>query len=115
MQTFSDPRIRAQRAAILTLEMAAAAWGSGTFGKVVPIGGHASDIALDETRGVLYIANYSANRVEMMNTSDRSNSAFAQHPVSGLALAVARPEISGCRELRQFHDERAAVEHPHHR
>src|SRR5207244_10116957 len=31
-----------------------------------------SDIALDEGRGVLYIANFTANRIEVMNTSDLS-------------------------------------------
>src|SRR5262249_25690734 len=45
---------------------------SGTFGKVVSIGGAASDIALDEGRGVLYIANYTANRIEVMNTSNNT-------------------------------------------
>ncbi|MBK9168327.1 MAG: hypothetical protein IPM24_12775 [Bryobacterales bacterium] len=51
--------------------LAGAAWG-GTFGRVVPIGGQASDIALDERRGVLYIANFTAGRVEVMNTADRT-------------------------------------------
>lgn len=50
----------------LTASLAAAAWGA-TFGKVVSIGGHASDLALDEPRGVLYIANFTANRVEVMS------------------------------------------------
>ncbi len=45
---------------------------AATFGTVVPIGGHASDIALDESRGVLYIANFTANRIEVMSLSDRS-------------------------------------------
>jgi uncharacterized protein (TIGR03437 family) len=40
---------------------------AGTFGKVVSIGGHASDVALDEPRGVLYIANFTANRIEVMS------------------------------------------------
>jgi len=31
---------------------------AATFGSVVPIGGHAADIALDEPRGVLYVANF---------------------------------------------------------
>src|SRR5271157_3913705 len=31
---------------------------AATFGTVVPIAGPASDIALDESRGVLYIANF---------------------------------------------------------
>jgi uncharacterized protein (TIGR03437 family) len=43
-----------------------------SFGTVVPIGGHASDIALDESRGLLYIANFTANRIEVMSTADYS-------------------------------------------
>src|SRR5947208_10517329 len=45
---------------------------AATFGTVVPIGGHASDITLDEARGVLYIANFTANRIEVMSTADYS-------------------------------------------
>src|SRR5947209_5757077 len=43
---------------------------AATFGRVVPIGGHAADVALDESRGVLYIANFTANRIEVMSTAD---------------------------------------------
>jgi uncharacterized protein (TIGR03437 family) len=45
---------------------------AANFGTVVPIGGHASDIALDESRGVLYVANFTANRIEVMSTADYS-------------------------------------------
>src|SRR6516165_10590583 len=45
---------------------------AASFGTVVPIGGHASDIALDESRGMLYIANFTANRIEVMSTADYS-------------------------------------------
>ncbi len=45
---------------------------AATFGTVVPTGGHASDIALDEGRGVLYIADFTANRIEVMSTTDYS-------------------------------------------
>ena len=45
---------------------------AANFGTVVPIGGHASDIALDESRGLLYIANFTANRIEVMSTADYS-------------------------------------------
>src|SRR5438309_7707728 len=45
---------------------------AGTFGKVVPIGGQASDIALDEGRGVLYIANFTANSIDVMSLADNS-------------------------------------------
>src|SRR5437899_3989178 len=43
---------------------------AATFGLVVPIGGQAGDIALDEARGVLYIANFTANRIDVMSLSD---------------------------------------------
>jgi uncharacterized protein (TIGR03437 family) len=62
----------------LFLSMAAALCAIGapalaaTFGTVVPIGGHASDLALDESRGLLYVANFTANRIEVMSTSDFS-------------------------------------------
>ncbi len=45
---------------------AAAAWGQ-TFGTVVSIGGEASDLALDETRGVLYIADFTGNAIDVMS------------------------------------------------
>ncbi len=46
--------------------------GAGTFGKVVPIGGAAADLALDESRGYLYIANFTANRIEQMSLADNT-------------------------------------------
>src|SRR5258708_2532905 len=45
---------------------------AASFGLVVPIGGNASDIALDESRGVLYIANYTSGRIDVMSLSDYS-------------------------------------------
>jgi DNA-binding beta-propeller fold protein YncE len=60
---------RALSAGLFTVILAAPGW-AGVYGKVVPIGGNASDIVLDEARGVLYIADFTANRIEVMNTSD---------------------------------------------
>src|ERR1700730_1053904 len=60
---------------ILALAVALIPSGSllaGTFGRVVPIGGAASDVALDEARGVLYIANFTANRIEVMSLANYS-------------------------------------------
>jgi uncharacterized protein (TIGR03437 family) len=51
----------------LTITILAATATAGTLGKVVPIGGEAADIALDESRGVLYIANFTANRIDVMS------------------------------------------------
>jgi uncharacterized protein (TIGR03437 family) len=77
------------RLCVLAIAVSAAAWGSGFFGKVVAIGGHASDIALDEGRGVLYIADYTANRVEVMNLSDQSISTSINVAFPG-SLALSR-------------------------
>jgi uncharacterized protein (TIGR03437 family) len=63
------------KAKFLRLALAAVVCGpawAATLGKVVQIGGHASDIALDERRGLLYVANFTANRIEVMSTSDYS-------------------------------------------
>ena len=43
-----------------------------TFGNSVPVRGTVSDLALDEGRGRLYIANFSAGRIEIMDTASRA-------------------------------------------
>lgn len=43
---------------------------AATFGKVIPIVGHIADIALDEPRGLLYAANFTANRIEVISLAD---------------------------------------------
>ncbi|MEO8096296.1 MAG: hypothetical protein ABI811_01235 [Acidobacteriota bacterium] len=45
---------------------------AGTFGQVVPIGGAVADVALDEARGRLYVANFTANRIEVMSLASRT-------------------------------------------
>ncbi len=37
------------------------------FGRVVALGGHTSDLALDEARGVAYVANFTANRIDVVS------------------------------------------------
>src|ERR1700722_14670157 len=73
---------------VLAASLAAAAWGQ-TFGTVVPIGGEAADLALDETRGVLYISNFTGNRIHVMslatNTVQTSINVAAQP--SSIALS----------------------------
>ena len=58
-------------AAALTLVLAAPV-SAATFGTVVPIGGQAADVALDEPRGLLYIANFTANQIDVMSLSDNT-------------------------------------------
>lgn len=62
---------------------------AATFGTVVPVRGSVSDIALDELRGKLYIANFTAGRIEVMNTSDRSlgTPMILSKPPSSIAMS----------------------------
>ncbi len=53
--------------ALLVAGLASAAL-AGTFGTVVPIGGHASDIGFDPRRQVVYVSNFTANRIEVLST-----------------------------------------------
>lgn len=53
---------------VLGLCIACSGW-AGQFGTVVAVGGQASDLALDETRGVVYLANFGANRIEVISTA----------------------------------------------
>ena len=46
--------------------------GAATFGTVVAIGGQAADLALDEGRGLLYIADFTANRIDVVTLSDHT-------------------------------------------
>ena len=55
--------------AALTVGIASAASG---FGTVVPIGGTAADIALDEGRGVLYVADVGSSTIDIMSTASNS-------------------------------------------
>jgi len=62
---------------------------AATFGQAVPIGGQASDIALDESRGVLYIANFTANRIDVMSTADYSIHTSMNVAAQPAALALS--------------------------
>ena len=76
------------RVAIFFLLLNSTLWGA-TLGKVVPLGGLAADIALDEGRRVLYAANYTANRIDVVSLSDfsvRTSMNVAQQP-SSLSLS----------------------------
>jgi uncharacterized protein (TIGR03437 family) len=45
---------------------------AATFGSIVQIQGQVADIALDQGRGVVYAANFTANRIEVVSTSNLS-------------------------------------------
>jgi len=67
---FAGLRIICAVSAVLSLGVAGRA---ATFGTAVPVRGTVSDIALDESRSRLYIANFGAGRIEVMNTRTRSS------------------------------------------
>src|SRR5579871_3511193 len=73
---------------VLAASLVAAAWGQ-TFGTVVSIGGEASDLALDETRGVLYIANFTANRIDVMSLATNTIQTSINVPAQPSSVALS--------------------------
>jgi uncharacterized protein (TIGR03437 family) len=57
---------------LLSVLLGGGTLSAATFGQVVAIGGQASDLAIDEARGVLYVANFTANRVDVVSLGSRS-------------------------------------------
>jgi uncharacterized protein (TIGR03437 family) len=74
--------------AALGVALASAAW-CGTFGKAVSIGGHAADLALDEARGVVYVANFTANRIEVLSLQSRAVQTSINVPQQPSSLALS--------------------------
>src|ERR1019366_1891141 len=58
--------------ALAFVTVIAAQGSTPVFGTVTAIGGSASDIALDESRGVLYVANLGAHVIDVMSTGDNT-------------------------------------------
>jgi uncharacterized protein (TIGR03437 family) len=71
------------------MAMVAASLQAGTFGTVVPIGGTASDIALDPSRGVLYIANFTANRIDVMTLSNNTVQTSINTPHQPSSISIS--------------------------
>src|SRR5256885_196888 len=80
------------RCGAIALLFSAAARGA-TFGTVVPIdipaGGHVSDIVLDEPRGVLYVANFTARRIDVMSLADKKVTRSITVPAQPGAMALS--------------------------
>jgi uncharacterized protein (TIGR03437 family) len=75
--------------AIACVAMTAASLRGATFGTVVPIGGTASDLALDPLRGVLYIANFTANRIDVMTLSNSTVQTSINVPHQPSSISVS--------------------------
>jgi uncharacterized protein (TIGR03437 family) len=83
---FAGLRIICAVSAVLSLGVASRA---ATFGTAVPVRGTVSDIALDESRSRLYIANFGAGRIEVMNTADPKFGLLTPMTVSNPPSVVA--------------------------
>jgi len=59
------------------------------FGTVIPVGGQASDIALDNSRGVVYAANFTANAIDVISLSDQSIHSSLNVAAQPAALALS--------------------------
>ena len=75
--------------ALLALFCIGGAANAATFGNSVPIRGTVSDLALDEGRGRLYVANLSAGRIEVLDTASHSlqNPLIVTLPPSAVSLS----------------------------
>jgi uncharacterized protein (TIGR03437 family) len=63
---------------------------AATFGNVVTtIGGHPADIALDESRSQLYVANFTAMEIDVLSTKDNKIHTSIPLPSHPSALAVS--------------------------
>jgi uncharacterized protein (TIGR03437 family) len=62
---------------------------AGTFGTIVPISGEAADIALDPVRGLLYIANFTANRIDVMTLSNNVIQTSINVPAQPSSISVS--------------------------
>ncbi|HEV1284065.1 MAG TPA: IPT/TIG domain-containing protein [Bryobacteraceae bacterium] len=76
-------------ASVAAIAMTAVSAHAGTFGTVVAIGGEAADIALDPTRGVLYIANFTANRIDVMTLSNNTIQTSINVPNQPSSISVS--------------------------
>jgi uncharacterized protein (TIGR03437 family) len=65
--------------------------GAATFGTVVPIGGESADIALDEPRGLLYIANFTAGEIDVLSLAT-STIQTAMHVAPGPSALALSPD-----------------------
>ena len=76
--------------ALMALTPSLTPCSAATFGTVVPVGGQASDEALDETRGLLYIANFTANRIDVMSTATNTIQTSINVAAQPGSLAISR-------------------------
>ncbi len=80
--------LNAMKWAMAAVVLTGSAW-AGTFGTVIPIGGEGADLALDETRGFLYVADFTANRIEVMSLATNQIQTSINVPAQPSTLALS--------------------------
>jgi uncharacterized protein (TIGR03437 family) len=76
--------------ALMALTVITTPCSGATFGTVVAVGGQAADAALDETRGLLYIADFTANRIDVMSTATNTIQTSINVAAQPGSLALSR-------------------------
>src|SRR5580704_6317220 len=80
--------LNAMKWAMAAVFLTGSAWAA-TFGTVVPIGGEGADLALDEARGFLYVADFTANRIEVMSLATNQIQTSINVPAQPSSLALS--------------------------
>lgn len=60
------------RLVVMLAVVAALPTVAGTVGRLVPVRGSVSDVAVDDRRLLVYAANFTANRIEVFSSVDFS-------------------------------------------
>jgi len=76
--------------ALMALTLPLTPCSGATFGTVTAISGQASDEALDETRGLLYIANFTADRIDVLSTATNTIQTSINVAAQPGSLALSR-------------------------
>lgn len=76
------------RLVTITLLGAGLTWGQ-SLGQVVALGGHSSDVVLDESRGLVYVANFTANRVDLIEADSGIAQGSINVPSQPSSLALS--------------------------
>src|SRR5882724_616159 len=82
-------RMQTFRCALLPVILAGSTFAA-TFGTVIPITGGASDLALDEVRGLVYLVNTNRNEVDVYSISRRSFLTAIPTDAAPLSAAMSR-------------------------
>ena len=90
---------------------------AGTFGKVISIGGEAVDLALDESRGVLYVADFTGSRIDVISLATNTIKTSINVPNQPSSLSISPDDhwlivAHYGTTARRFADQRVLADRP---